>query len=318
LEQIAQWRGRFNVPADGGDASSAPVPAPDTKEQPAVGGNPGEPGMPPAIGGSADNIAAGTRVTTLEDTVLKSTTLSNFVPSTVFKDVRLVLARTKNGVLRVWLHNTSDKKVVIAAGTVLGQIGPGKFVSLVSQSLEPEQQAFAWRWTRIANYKRDSVEFGGAMIYKKEPAVGDSDKPEFKTLDMIEQDLGNNVTLYGHSITRPAAGAAASAKVTITPAATPVVWCPARTEDSLAFGNFSSEVLGQFIPSREVPHGTNQTKSTGLVRAVFTVVAASRGSSGSSTGAGAAWSLQPSTAPQSIHLAVTKKLEIAAQEFVAF
>ena len=153
------------------------------------------------------------------------------------------------------------------------------------------------------------------MIFKKEPAVGGSDKPEFKTLDVIEKELGNNVTLYGHSITRPAAGAAPTAKVTITPASTPVVWCPARSEEGLAFGNFSSDMLGQFVPSREVPHGTNQTKSAGLLRAVFSVVAASRGSSDSSAAAGTAWSLEPT---KDVLLAVTKKLEIAAQRFVAF
>ena len=49
------------------------------------------------------------------------------------------------------------------------------------------------------------------------PASGGKITPQ--CLSDIEKALGNNVTLYGHAITR-----GGKRKVTITPAATPVVW----------------------------------------------------------------------------------------------
>ena len=51
------------------------------------------------------------------------------------------------------------------------------------------------------------------------PAVGGNVAPQ--CLSDLEKTLGNNVTLYGHAISR-----GGKTKVIITPAATPVVWTP--------------------------------------------------------------------------------------------
>jgi len=318
MARIAEWRAEFSDtrPADGGDS------------EPAIGGS--SAAVVPIPGAAAaqeteksgTEVTAGQKVSKIEDvgdTVLRSTVLSSMASANAFKETRLVLSRTKDGSLRVWLHNTANKVMSIAVGTVLGHGGPGKFVSLVQQSLEPGMEPFAWRWTRITNHKRDSVDLGGAMIFQKDGAGQTlSAPPVLKTMEAIEKELGNNVTLYGHSITRPTG---TTAKVTIVPAATPVVWCPARTEAELVVDRFCSNVLGQFIPSREIPHTSNQTKSTGLVRTVFTVAASDRASgSAGLTGdvSGTAWSLQPLSTPESVHFILTKKLEIQAGEFVAF
>jgi hypothetical protein len=138
-------------------------------------------------------------------------------------------------------------------------------------------------------------------------------------MDGIEKELGNNVTLYAHSITRGSTPSTAT-KVTVVPAVTPVVWCPNQTD--LADGKFCSDVLGQYIPSREIAHGTGQTKSAGLVRAVFAVEATERtgsvASGSGSGGSGSAWALQPKCTPDSVHFFLVKKLDIKAGEFVAF
>ena len=92
------------------------------------------------------------------------------------------------------------------------------------------------------------------MIFQKAgaPVVEGSKPPPLKTIDAIEQELGNNATLYGHSITRPAGGK--DSRVIIVPAATPVVWVPAQSESDVADGRFGCDLLGQHLPCREQAH----------------------------------------------------------------
>ena len=89
----------------------------------------------------------------------------------------------------------------------------------MSDALPEVKKAFAWRFTRITSHERDSAELAnGYLIYHGSgvPASGAKITPQ--ALYDIEKTLGNNVTLYGHAITR-----GGKTKVTITPAATPVV-----------------------------------------------------------------------------------------------
>jgi hypothetical protein len=318
LAQLATWRAEFNT-AHGAQAAAPevmPANGGTPAEEPANGGTPaGE----PANGGTTDasEVTADTRTNKLEDvgdTILQSAAISSTVSA--HKVIRVVLTRTRSGSRRVWMHNTSQTDVSLPSGTFFGHGGPGTFISLVQQALEPSKEKCAWRWTRISTHKRDSPELGGAMIFQRgtsgEP---DGTVPILSTLDAIEKELGNNVTLYAHSITRGSTPFTAT-KVTVVPAVTPVVWCPHQTD--LADGKFCSGVLGQYIPSREIAHGTSQTKSTGLVRAVFAVEATERTGSGSSGIPGIAWSLQPKCTPNSVHFFLVKKLDIKAGEFVAF
>ena len=84
-------------------------------------------------------------------------------------------------------------------------------------------------------------------------------------LSDIEKTLGNNVTLYGHAITR-----GGETKVTITPAATPVVWIPnfssEKTDES-----FSVFSLGQRLPLLESDASSGSGKFQGYHRPVFEV-----------------------------------------------
>ena len=68
-------------------------------------------------------------------------------------------------------------------------------------------------------FKKDTAELAnGFIIFNKDgtPEV----KPKCVLLSDVEKEIGNNLTLYAHAITR------GGAKVTITPSPTPVVWLP--------------------------------------------------------------------------------------------
>ena len=53
---------------------------------------------------------------------------------------------------RVWLHNQASKNANVPAGTFIGQGGQGRFVSLVTQSIEESQQDFYWTYTRLTGF----------------------------------------------------------------------------------------------------------------------------------------------------------------------
>ena len=84
-------------------------------------------------------------------------------------------------------------------------------------------------------------------------------------LSDVEKEIGNNLTLYAHAITR------GGPKVTITPSPTPVVWLPHAPavggEGSAGVANFEAATLGQFLRSHEDTTGVPKCK--GLARPVF-------------------------------------------------
>ena len=107
--------------------------------------------------------------------------------------------------------------VRVTRGTFIGQGGQGTFVSLATESIEEAKQDFCWMYTRIIAFKKDTAELAnGFMIFNKDgtPLEG---KPKCVLLSDVENEMGNNLTLYGHSITR------GGVRVTITPSPTPVV-----------------------------------------------------------------------------------------------
>ena len=55
---------------------------------------------------------------------------------------------------RVWLHNKASKNANVPAGTLIGQGGQGRFVSLVTESIEEDKKDFSWRYTRLTGFKR--------------------------------------------------------------------------------------------------------------------------------------------------------------------
>ena len=217
-------------------------------------------------------------------------------------------------VWRVWLHNKASKNVVLQANTYLGQGGPGKFQSLVTHNLLENQKDFAWRFTRITAYKKDNTELAnGFMIFNK-AATPLEGKPKLVLLADVEADLGNNVTLYGHAITR------GGSKVTITPSPSPVVWWPLAADGSQpadggeggGFGvaQFEAANLGQFLRSHE-DTTTSVPKCKGLARPVFEMRFPQQ-----QQGQQGGQSLQPYQGRSALWIMTVKKIEIPAKGFV--
>ena len=82
----------------------------------------------------------------------------------------------------------------------------------------------------------------------------------------MEKEIGNNVSLYAHAITR------GGTKVTITPSLAPVVWLPQAPAvggegSGSGVANFEAATLGQYLRSHEDIAGVPKCK--GLVRPVF-------------------------------------------------
>ena len=151
------------------------------------------------------------------------------------------------------------------------------------------------------------------MLYHHTIPVSDG-KLQPQCLDAIEKVLGNNVTLYAHGITR-----GGKTKVTITPAATPVAWIPnfgdAKKEDAFGWKN-----LGQWLPSLETEASSGGGKFLGYHRPVFEVQGTQKPPpAGQAAGSTSSWSLQPNPAPgaNALHIFTSKKLEMAAHEYMA-
>ena len=129
-------------------------------------------------------------------------------------------------------------------------------------------------------------------------------------LSDIETEIGNNVTMYGHAITR------GGTKVTITPSPSPVVWVPQAPavggEHSTASPDFSADTLGAFLPSHDSASGV--PKYAGMVRGVFEVKAKASGNSG----AEAAYAIEPGAPPgmSPLWIVLLKKVEVPGNTFV--
>ena len=127
---------------------------------------------------------------------------------------------------------------------------------------------------RLTGYKRDNAELAnGFMIFNKNgvPLEG---KPKLVCLADIEKEIGNNVSIYGHAITR------GGVKVTITPSPSAVAWvlaAPAVADD------FHHSNLGQYLRSHE-DTTESAPKCIGLVRPVFEIKPVRQPSGGGGAG----------------------------------
>ena len=220
----------------------------------------------------------------------------------------------------VWLHSTAKTSVVLGVGTYLGQGGPGSFVNLVNTRVEPAKVAYSWRFTRLTGHKKDNAELanGFVVLNKDGAAISNQSRPKLSCLGDVESEFGNNVTLWGHAITR------GGAKVTITPSPSPIAWVPgavgAAAAPAVGGGTaniasqciFSASTLGQFLRSHEDVSGPIP-KCT-LVRPVFEMKPVAQTSGGK-----AVYNIQPGAPPghSSLWLFTCKKIEIAPGAFVA-
>ena len=95
---------------------------------------------------------------------------------------------------------------------------------------------------RFTQHKRDNPQLGGGMIFKQSDGTfcgtNRSGVPGIVSLDSIESQIGNNVSLYAHSITRssPQGGGKGGKafRVVVAPATTPVVWLPVAMAQNLS------------------------------------------------------------------------------------
>ena len=223
--------------------------------------------------------------------------------SMAVKWLKLALAKNSSR-WRVWIHNThTTKDVPLPALSYLGKGGPGAFLNPATTQLEASKVPYGWRFTRYTQHKKDVSEHAnGYFVFNKDGgAVGG--KPKLQAVADIEKELGNNLTLYGHSITR------GGNKVTITPAPSPVVWVPTLGEQA-AVGAFTPDNLGQFVRSYEDVSGATP-KCTGLHRPVFEVRPAQ------TAGSTSAYVLQPTSATRNpVWLFTKQKVEIPAGGYV--
>ncbi len=302
------------TPTPGTDPASTPTPAPGTNRAP---------GPEVAVG----TITPGTKAQDKDmlkkefgDEIVSEKPLASECGVAAASAIKLVLTKKEAAdgaaITRVWLHNTAKNNLSLPVAACVGQGGQGSFISLVSNSIDSAKLAFSWRYTRITGYKKDNAELAnGFMVFNKAglPLQG---KPKLSCLHDIEREIGNNLTLYGHAITR------GGAKVTITPSPSPVAWVPSMPAvggdsngpDPAAF---SASTLGQYLCSHEDVSG-GVPKCIGLLRPVFEVRPAPAQQSGSSGGA-SAYVLQPGAAVgrSALWLFTAKRIEIAGGGFVA-
>ena len=220
---------------------------------------------------------------------------------------------------RVYLHDLSGSAVSLPAGLYLGEVGPGQFKSTATDPLTEEQKPYAWRYTRLTSHKRDSAETGNAyMAYFPDPTAlpADGGKPKLHTMADIEKEVGSQLGLYGHMVTR----GTGKTKVTITPSPAPVVYVSAHI-GTTSPESFSHKTLGSFLPSQESMNGTT-LKLDGYARPVFEVLVAQGAQQGTSTSTPSS-SISKVVKPMNVnnrnscHLFTSKKIDIPPNAFFA-
>ena len=163
--EFANWRVEFPRPAaaavgakeeGGGADGSAEAGGAGNPQGSAGGGRGGAP--PPTLtpGTKADSEAV--LKETFGDEILSQKPLpEGGVAATREMTLCLTATQAADGAQktwRVWLHNKASKNANVPAGTLIGQGGLGKFVSLVSQSIEEAVKDFSWRYTRFTGFKK--------------------------------------------------------------------------------------------------------------------------------------------------------------------
>jgi len=129
-------------------------------------------------------------------------------------------------------------------------------------------------------------------------------------MEDIEKEVGSNISLYGHSITRGGAS-----KVTITPSPAPIAFVPNPNEDP---STFSFKLLGPWLPSLENTTGTT-LKLDGLVRPVFEVTAVSPTAGGVAGSSSSGPLVKPVNVSNRncLHFFTCKKIDLPANGWIA-
>jgi len=208
----------------------------------------------------------------------------------------------------------------MAVGTYLGQGGPGSFVNLSNAVVDSAKLEFSWRFTRLTGHHKDNAQLAnGYMVLNKDgKPLSQQSKPTLSCLSDIEKELGNNVTVWGHAITR------GGNKVIMNPSPSPVAWVPSSPavggnfeggEDSSGSQGgtvFGTATLGQFLRSHE--DVSTVPKCTGLVRPIFEMKTLTQNSGGR-----AVYSIQPGapSGQSALWLFTSKKIELPPGAFVA-
>ena len=147
----------------------------------------------------------------------------------------------------------------LEVGQFMGRGGLGNLVSGSGESISGRHLEHAWTYTRVHEYKRDIAMRANGMWVLAAPGA----EPKMQTLEMIERQVGDCETVWGHSLTR---GARA---VRIAPVNMQVLRHP-MLEEPADGSSFDVNNLGQWVPSREERTGTG-LECKGLLRYAFEV-----------------------------------------------
>ena len=154
----------------------------------------------------------------------------------------------------VAMENTNDVMANVESSTFIGRGGPGEFKS--TSTLTAEEIPYAWTITRITHASKDvACRANANMVF------GNTTPPTMTTFDQIEAQVGRQLLLYGHSVTR------GSRAVKITPNPEAVSWVPLELSSP---DNFSADTLGHWMLSRESKTSLG-CECGGLTRCAFRV-----------------------------------------------
>ena len=206
VAQFAKWRAKYPTISDAHDATET---ADGVSAETATAG---AGSADDALAAASAAIKAGAIVEgqkhvekSLGETIVKQEKMPP-MQGAMYNKLQMVLCAKPGGGHRIWLANTSEQPLAVPTGTYLGQAGPGAFVSIATTQLTEKQTPVAWRWTRITSHKRDNAELANAFLILikdiTEPADGSKVKPKLLTMEDNEKEVGSNISLYGHSITR--------------------------------------------------------------------------------------------------------------------
>ena len=254
------------APATGSPAVSVPPPAatgPDPPD-PAAGSTsistpPGPAPVPAGAVVSPDPMGAGSVFTNRDECAQACTGLKFLkeapLPLSSCKDFILVLAQSTNA-FHILLEKHGKSSIQNRCWHLRGPGGgAGQFRSLDTRPLEEKDQAYAWRYTRIHEWKKETGgRTNGCLVYA---ATRPNNDPKLETLEAIEAKLGSMpqpLGLYAHTITR---GAKA---LRVAPGPTKVAWCPFRAEP-LDGSTFQADTLGQWLRADDPPDPPRGSKA---------------------------------------------------------
>ena len=171
---------------------------------------------------------------------------------------------------QVFLENAKAGNSKIDCGAFVGKGGPGEFVNETPEVLAAEKAKYAWHYTRLTDYKKDTAKYANGCVI----LAGEQEEiPRLRTLAQCEEVLGQSafggnakvLKVYGHAST---AGARTNKIVPQTPG---VLWVPAQQEPADG-SSFVALNMGQWIQSQESKlENKPQYECAGVLRPAFEV-----------------------------------------------